>query len=156
MTEINISEPETIAGVPPIIVSGMEMSVSGPEMIIGVSPMMISLTETIVSLTELTVGATMMTVWDSSMAVDDTEIIVNETELIAYERPFGTPLRDVYNAAGGLKNGKTLKAILPGGPSCAFLRSDPIRRSSISFRKFSILTAAKVSAPSSPCPVRPS
>jgi len=34
MTEINISEPETIAGVPPIIVSGMKMSMSGPEMII--------------------------------------------------------------------------------------------------------------------------
>jgi NADH-quinone oxidoreductase subunit F len=40
----------------------------------------------------------------------------------AYELPMGTPLRHLYeNPGGGLKNGKTLKAILPGGPSCAFL-----------------------------------
>src|SRR5437867_4904852 len=82
--ETNISEPETIAGVPPIIVSGMKMSVSLPEMIISLSPIIISLTETIVSLTDLTVDATAMTISQSSMGVDEREIIVNETELIAF------------------------------------------------------------------------
>jgi len=101
VTEINISEPETIAGVSPILVSGMEMSVSGPKMIMGVSPMMISLAETIVSLTELTAGATMMTVWDSSMAVDDTEIIVNETELIAFVWSFVFRVTPLYRARRG-------------------------------------------------------
>src|SRR5437660_12183584 len=40
----------------------------------------------------------------------------------AYELPLGTPLRHLYeNIGGGLRNGKPLKAVLPGGPSCAFL-----------------------------------
>jgi NADH-quinone oxidoreductase subunit F len=39
-----------------------------------------------------------------------------------YELPLGTPLRYLYeNLGGGLKSGRNLKAILPGGPSCAFL-----------------------------------
>jgi len=42
----------------------------------------------------------------------------------ACELPFGTPLRHLYeHLGGGLKNGK-LKAVLPGGPSCAFLLAD--------------------------------
>jgi NADH-quinone oxidoreductase subunit F len=42
----------------------------------------------------------------------------------AYELPMGTPLRRLYeNVGGGLRNGAKLKAILPGGPSCAFLTS---------------------------------
>ncbi len=40
----------------------------------------------------------------------------------AYELPFGTPLRHLIDACGGgLKGAKRLKAILPGGPSSAFL-----------------------------------
>jgi NADH-quinone oxidoreductase subunit F len=40
----------------------------------------------------------------------------------AYELPLGTSLRQLYEeSGGGLKSGKRLKAILPGGPSCAFL-----------------------------------
>ena len=43
----------------------------------------------------------------------------------AYELPCGTSLRHLYEEiGGGLKNGKKLKAILPGGPSCAFLPAD--------------------------------
>src|SRR5437867_10137671 len=43
----------------------------------------------------------------------------------AYELPCGTSLRHLYGEiGGGLKNGKKLKAILPGGPSCAFLPAD--------------------------------
>jgi NADH-quinone oxidoreductase subunit F len=41
----------------------------------------------------------------------------------AYELPYGTPLRRlIEQCGGGLKGGKRLKAILPGGPSSAFLR----------------------------------
>src|SRR2546425_10575813 len=89
VTKINISEAETIAGVPPIIVSGMKTSVSGPEMIIGLSPIMISLAETIVSLTDLTAGATAMTVSESSIGVNEGEIIVNETGMPAVGWRFG-------------------------------------------------------------------
>lgn len=40
-----------------------------------------------------------------------------------YELPFGTPLRHlVEECGGGLKGGKRVKAILPGGPSSAFLK----------------------------------
>jgi NADH-quinone oxidoreductase subunit F len=45
----------------------------------------------------------------------------------AYELPLGTPLRDLYQRlGGGLKNGKPLRAILPGGPSGAFLSADQL------------------------------
>jgi NADH-quinone oxidoreductase subunit F len=44
-----------------------------------------------------------------------------------YELPFGTPLRHLYEGiGGGLASGKRLKAILPGGPSCAFLTPDQL------------------------------
>ena len=45
----------------------------------------------------------------------------------AYELPLGTPLRKLYeNEGGGLKSEKKLKAVLPGGPSCAFITSDQL------------------------------
>jgi NADH-quinone oxidoreductase subunit F len=45
----------------------------------------------------------------------------------AYELPFGTPLRHLFeNLGGGLPSGRGLKAILPGGPSCAFLAPDQL------------------------------
>lgn len=44
-----------------------------------------------------------------------------------YELPFGTPLRFlIEECGGGVRGGKTIKAILPGGPSSAFLPSDKI------------------------------
>lgn len=44
-----------------------------------------------------------------------------------YELPFGTPLRYlIEECGGGLKDGKPIKAILPGGPSSAFLLPDKI------------------------------
>src|SRR5215475_31825 len=44
-----------------------------------------------------------------------------------YELPLGTPLRRLYEeSGGGLASGKKLKAILPGGPSCAFLTPDQL------------------------------
>ncbi|HBI23265.1 MAG TPA: NADH-quinone oxidoreductase subunit F [Nitrospiraceae bacterium] len=39
-----------------------------------------------------------------------------------YELPMGTPLREiVYNHAGGIKNGRSLKAVIPGGVSAPML-----------------------------------
>jgi NADH-quinone oxidoreductase subunit F len=44
-----------------------------------------------------------------------------------YELAFGTPLRHlIYECGGGLRRNKPLKAILPGGPSTAFLTADRI------------------------------
>ena len=44
-----------------------------------------------------------------------------------YELPFGTSLRFlIEDCGGGIRDGKTIKAILPGGPSTAFLPSDRI------------------------------
>jgi NADH:ubiquinone oxidoreductase subunit F (NADH-binding) len=49
------------------------------------------------------------------------------THPCACELPFGTSLRHLYeNIGGGLKNGRPLKAILPGGPSCGFLTADQL------------------------------
>src|SRR5206468_7917244 len=111
-----------IAGVPPIIVSGMKMSVSGPEMIIGLSPIMISLAETIVSLTDLTAGAAAMTVTESSMDVDEGEIIVNETGLWEFISTCGrdqavlNPLVTCQSPRNSVKSGYT-----KWEPSRAFL-----------------------------------
>lgn len=44
----------------------------------------------------------------------------------AYELPFGTPLSRLIESGGGLKGGKRIKAILPGGPSSAFLKADQL------------------------------
>jgi NADH-quinone oxidoreductase subunit F len=44
-----------------------------------------------------------------------------------YELPIGTPLRElIFTHAGGLKDGKTLKAVIPGGLSAPLLRADEI------------------------------
>jgi NADH-quinone oxidoreductase subunit F len=45
----------------------------------------------------------------------------------AYELPFGISMRRLYeDVGGGLKNGRKLRAALPGGPSCAFLTADQL------------------------------
>jgi len=44
-----------------------------------------------------------------------------------YELPMGYPLRKaIYEVAGGIKDGKQLKAVVPGGSSCPVLRADEI------------------------------
>src|SRR6202789_1115401 len=44
-----------------------------------------------------------------------------------YELTWGTPLRKaIYQVAGGIKGGKQLKAVVPGGASCPVLRADEI------------------------------
>src|SRR5665213_1801414 len=44
-----------------------------------------------------------------------------------YELPMGYPLRKaIYDVAGGIKGGKKLKAVVPGGASCPILTADEI------------------------------
>jgi NADH-quinone oxidoreductase subunit F len=44
-----------------------------------------------------------------------------------YELPMGYSLRKaIYDVAGGIKGGKQLKAVVPGGASCPILRADEI------------------------------
>jgi NADH-quinone oxidoreductase subunit F len=44
-----------------------------------------------------------------------------------YELPLGYPLRKlIYDIAGGIPNGKKLKAVIPGGSSCPLLSADEI------------------------------
>ena len=44
-----------------------------------------------------------------------------------YELPMGYNLRKmIYEVAGGIPNGKALKAVVPGGASCPILRADEI------------------------------
>jgi NADH-quinone oxidoreductase subunit F len=43
-----------------------------------------------------------------------------------YEFPMGTPLRDILAAAGGVKGGKKLKAVIPGGTSTPVLTADEL------------------------------
>jgi len=44
-----------------------------------------------------------------------------------YELPLGTPLREIiFNYAGGMKEGKKLKAVIPGGMSAPVLKEDEI------------------------------
>ncbi|HKQ85370.1 MAG TPA: NADH-quinone oxidoreductase subunit NuoF [Candidatus Acidoferrales bacterium] len=44
-----------------------------------------------------------------------------------YELPLGFPLRKlIYEVAGGMRNGKKLKAVIPGGSSCPLLSADEI------------------------------
>lgn len=41
-----------------------------------------------------------------------------------YEIPLGTPFKDLLDMAGGMRNGKTLKAVIPGGSSAPMLPAE--------------------------------
>jgi NADH:ubiquinone oxidoreductase subunit F (NADH-binding) len=43
-----------------------------------------------------------------------------------FEIPTGTPVRELIDLAGGVKDGKSLKAFLPGGASSRFLPADKV------------------------------
>src|SRR5436190_781666 len=43
-----------------------------------------------------------------------------------YEEPVGVTLRDLIQRAGGVRNGRKLKAVVPGGLSAKILRADEI------------------------------
>lgn len=51
-----------------------------------------------------------------------------------YEAPFGTPMIDYINEfAGGIKSGKKLKAVIPGGSSCAVLTADEVKKATLDY-----------------------
>jgi NADH-quinone oxidoreductase subunit F len=50
-----------------------------------------------------------------------------------YEIPLGTPFLDLLNIAGGVKNGKTLKAVIPGGSSSPVLPASIINNISMDY-----------------------
>lgn len=41
-----------------------------------------------------------------------------------YEIPLGTPFKDLLALAGGVKDGRKLKAVIPGGSSCKIISAD--------------------------------
>lgn len=46
-----------------------------------------------------------------------------------YEGPTGLPLKDlIYNVAGGIRNGKKLKAVIPGGSSTPILTAESVEK----------------------------
>jgi NADH-quinone oxidoreductase subunit F len=61
-----------------------------------------------------------------------------------YELPLGTPLRElIFDIAGGIPNGKKLKAVCPGGSSAPFLTAEEVMRDDPLIRlDFESLTAA--------------
>lgn len=51
-----------------------------------------------------------------------------------YEIPLGTPLKDlIFNICGGLKPGRKLKAVIPGGSSAPVLTSDEAMRANMDY-----------------------
>ncbi len=50
-----------------------------------------------------------------------------------YEIPLGTPFIDLLNMAGGVKNGKKLKAVIPGGSSAPILPAHIINNLSMDY-----------------------
>ncbi len=51
-----------------------------------------------------------------------------------YELPFGISMKDVIEKiGGGIKNGKKLKAVIPGGSSCAILTADEIKNITLDY-----------------------
>lgn len=51
-----------------------------------------------------------------------------------YELPFGLKMIDVINQlGGGIKNGKKLKAVIPGGVSCPILTADEVNKAVLDY-----------------------
>jgi NADH-quinone oxidoreductase subunit F len=50
-----------------------------------------------------------------------------------YEIPLGTPFKDLLELAGGVKDGKKLKAVIPGGSSAPVLPADIILQTNMDF-----------------------
>lgn len=65
-----------------------------------------------------------------------------------YEFPLGIPLKDVIDAAGGMRSGRSFKACYPGGSSCALLTKDdldaPLDFESLAERHSSLGTASLI------------
>ncbi len=50
-----------------------------------------------------------------------------------FEVPLGTPFKDLLEMAGGVKNGKKLKAVIPGGSSMPVLPADIIMKTDMDY-----------------------
>lgn len=50
-----------------------------------------------------------------------------------YEIPLGTPFKDLLALAGGMKEGRTLKAVIPGGSSVPILPADIIMQTNMDY-----------------------
>ena len=57
-----------------------------------------------------------------------------------YEAPFGTPMLDYINAiGGGVKNGRKLKAVIPGGASTPVLSAEEVARATLDYESLKAL-----------------
>lgn len=54
-----------------------------------------------------------------------------------YEVPIGTPFKDLLELAGGVRNGKKLKAVIPGGSSAPVLPADVMMELNMDFGSLS-------------------
>ena len=56
-----------------------------------------------------------------------------------YEVPLGFPLMDLIKLAGGLRDGRKLKAVIPGGSSAAVLTAEECQKANMDFESLSKL-----------------
>ncbi len=60
-----------------------------------------------------------------------------------FELPFGLPMIDVIEKlGGGVKNGKKLKAVIPGGVSCPILTADEVQTAKLDYESMWDINAA--------------
>jgi NADH-quinone oxidoreductase subunit F len=64
-----------------------------------------------------------------------------------YELPHGFPLKElIYEVGGGIADGRTLKAVIPGGSSTVILTADEVERATLDFDSLTSLGTAIGSA----------
>jgi len=64
-----------------------------------------------------------------------------------YELPHGFPLKDlIYDVGGGIADGRTLKAVIPGGSSTVVLTAEEVERATLDFDSLTSLGTAIGSA----------
>jgi NADH-quinone oxidoreductase subunit F len=54
-----------------------------------------------------------------------------------FEIPLGTPFSKLLEMAGGVRNGRGLKAVIPGGSSCPVMRAEVIMETSMDYDSIS-------------------
>lgn len=60
-----------------------------------------------------------------------------------YELPMGTPMQDLlYDVAGGMRNGKKLKAVIPGGSSTQILTAEEAERVRLDYESLEAVGSA--------------
>lgn len=63
-----------------------------------------------------------------------------------YEIPLGTPFTTLLKLAGGMKNGKSLKAVIPGGSSAPILPADVMYNLKMDYDSIKMLVQCWVQA----------